>query len=147
MGLFLEGHEWKSRSGCWTSDAACGKKNKQPQLEEIRRTHQRNSVAQNSTFRRIQKAIPLHRDKVFHSAQMQVSLDTKRRSISTTVSVMPGWGGGQDWQYVELNVIWHLKTNKYYEWLSLLIFKAFCKFRMDWCKWYKGIRMFFINQC
>lgn len=73
-----------------------GEKTKQPQIEEIRRVHQRNSIAQNSTFRRIQKAIPLHRDKVFHSAQMQVSLDTKRRAISTTVTVMPERGTGQD---------------------------------------------------
>lgn len=147
MGLFLEGHEWKSRSGCWISDAACGKKNKQPQLEEIERAHQRNSIAQNSMFKRIQKAIPLQRVEGFHTAQMQVFLDTKRRTIYITVSVMPGQGGGQDWHYVELNVIWHLKTSKYDEWLSLLIFKAFFKLRMDWCKWYKGIRMFFINQC
>lgn len=127
------------RRGLW-------KEKERAQLEEIQRAHPRNNIAQNSMFRRIQKAIPLHRVKVFHSAQMQVSLDTKR-TISTTVSAMPGRGGGQDWQYVELNVIWHLKTSKYDEWLSLLIFKAFCKLRMDWCKWYKGIRMFFINQC
>lgn len=48
--------------------------------------HQRNSIAESSMFKRIQKAIPLHKDKVFHSAQLQVSLDIKRRTISTTVS-------------------------------------------------------------
>lgn len=30
VGLFLGGHELKSRSDCWTSDAGCGKKNKMP---------------------------------------------------------------------------------------------------------------------
>lgn len=83
---------------------------------------------------------------VCHLAKI-VSSYRKRRVLTSVVSLTPEGGGEQDWQYVELNVIWHLKTNKYYEWLSLLIFKALCKLSMDWCKWYKGIRMFFINRC
>lgn len=72
---------------------------KEKQTAPVGRNSEGMSKEQRSSEFHVQEdteAIPLHGDKVFHFAQMQLPLDTKRRTISTTVSVMPGRGGGQD---------------------------------------------------